>query len=846
MLPPLHRRSRPRVLPSLLLALGLAACSGGGHDGRETGDGLVGGDLGLPSSPVFEQILEVEPNDNPSAPQDLGVLSTDAWRAIAGAIDPATGDPDGYRFSVETPLRLQLSLQFTTSDRIDLDIELYGVASGEDPRLLASGTSRAKTEEFGGYSIESSDDYDFYDLVVRPRSDTEFTRYIFNINTRTLEPSVQGDDLGSPSRDMSDYGDLERVPMRDGELILSWDTATPLSRLADLEGRFGMRPLAEIPGRGRLYEVPWLSARGGSRGGSSVRGALVGLLAHLRREPGVLAVQPNYLYQADKTPDDPRYPWQWHPNALRLPGTWEMTTGSRDVIVAVVDTGVRFDHPDLAGVFTATGYDFVSNEFTANDGDGIDSDPTDPGDGLGGLPSTYHGTHVAGLIAALTDNGLGVAGCAWQASVMPLRVLGRGGGTTFDVANAVLYAAGLANSSGIVLEPSKRAHIVNLSLGTNTSDPLLRDAINQAAAAGLLLVAAAGNNSESTPHYPAAYGTVLAVSAVTRNLTLAYYSNYGEWIDLSAPGGELDPSLEDAILSTFWNETSGTGAYAYFEGTSMSAPQVSAVAALVKAVQPLLGAEELSALLQSTAFDLGDSGPDALFGEGLVDAFAAVEAAGGNPSGPPALHVSSTRLTFDPNESEGRLLLTNAGTGVVDGILASEDEQSGGDWMALDLSGSEAPAQITVRVDRTGLDNGTYDGTIEITSSAGALNVAVTMVVEELDLSTTGNVVVLIMDTTSGKVISQYIAGPDNGFAYRFKGLLPGSYYVLAGTDENGDLTLGDEGELFGIYPQLASPVVVEIEAGSRLEEIDIALQELSFQAELPAGGGVGGYRVSR
>src|SRR5438477_12464332 len=181
----------------------------------------------------------------------------------------------------------------------------------------------------------------------------------------------------------------------------------------------------------------------------------------LRTATGVLGVDASFRRYAKKTPNDTRYGEQWDLPLIRCPEAWDVTTGSSSVIVAVIDTG-QTDHPDLAGKQVA-GYDFISDPANAADGGGRDSDPTDPGDGSGGQPSSFHGTHVSGTIGAATNNGLGVAGIAWGVSLMPLRVLGVNGGDDADIIAAIRYAAGLSNATGQL--PSTRANVTNMSLG---------------------------------------------------------------------------------------------------------------------------------------------------------------------------------------------------------------------------------------------------------------------------------------------------------------------------------------------------------------------------------------------
>ncbi|HWO89198.1 MAG TPA: S8 family serine peptidase [Gemmatimonadales bacterium] len=381
----------------------------------------------------------------------------------------------------------------------------------------------------------------------------------------------------------------------------------------------------------------------------------------LRSDPSVVAVERNAIahsLEAPATwapwaplpplpttlPNDPGYPWQaWHYEAIDLSQAWSLTTGSASVLVAVVDDGIRFDHPAIASNLTRDGYDFASSLIAnhcaggivdlAGDGGGYDADPTIPvqyvyNSGLN-CYSTYtgpggHGLHVAGTIGAVGNDGVGGTGVNWTVRIRPVRALNSGGsGSTYDIAQAILYAAGLPadNGSGGTVQASSGARIINLSLGGPGTNTFLQNAVTSATAAGALLIAAAGNDGTSTPNYPAAYSEVVSVTAVGPDFLLASYSTYGSTVDLAAPGGDIaDGGIDYGVYSTRWNFGTNSATYESINGTSMAAPHVSGVAALLLAQTPSLTTAQLRARLESYAVDLGVAGRDDLYGFGLVNA----------------------------------------------------------------------------------------------------------------------------------------------------------------------------------------------------------------------------------
>jgi thermitase len=340
------------------------------------------------------------------------------------------------------------------------------------------------------------------------------------------------------------------------------------------------------------------------------------VISALGRNPNFEFAEPDYIANVILTPNDPLYSTHlWHLPKVSAPAAWDVTTGAASVVVAIVDSGVDANHPDLRGRVLA-GYDFANG----------DSDPSD---------DNGHGTAVAGTAAASGNNGIGVAGVAWGVSILPVKVMGANGSGSYS-----------AVASGINYSADRGARVINLSLGGTSSSRTLQNAVNYAYSKGSLLVAAAGNNGNSTPVYPAAYTNVVAVSALNKSDTLPSWSNYGSYVAISAPGEGI---------TTTWPGNS----YVTISGTSFSSPVVAGAAALALSVNPALSNKGATDLLLATADDLGAPGYDIYFGAGRVNA--AKIAAGAAPvtgdpdTTPPVTEVADTTapVTAVTNPKDG-------------------------------------------------------------------------------------------------------------------------------------------------------------------------------------------------
>jgi serine protease len=360
------------------------------------------------------------------------------------------------------------------------------------------------------------------------------------------------------------------------------------------------------------------------------------LMRQIAADPNVEFVQIDRLMQHTLTPNDTRYSEQWgYTDAdagIRANTAWDTANGS-GIIVAVLDTG-HVSHSDLNANIVA-GYDFINDATVAGDGNGRDSDPSDPGDYSGGNSSSWHGTHVAGTVAAVTNNAKGVAGTAWGAKVMPVRVLGRGGGYTSDIADAIVWSSGGTVSGVPTLSAANVADVINMSLGGSGScDSLTQNAINGAVGRGTTVVVAAGNSNANVANFsPASCNNVVAVASVTSASARSSFSNYGTLIDVSAPGSGILSTLNSG------STTPGTESYASYNGTSMASPHVAGAVALAQSRRLALGLAlwtpaQVEANLKSTAYALSGACSGGC-GAGIIDANALVAAAGGSTPPPP-------------------------------------------------------------------------------------------------------------------------------------------------------------------------------------------------------------------
>lgn len=460
---------------------------------------------------------------------------------------------------------------------------------------------------------------------------------------------------------------LRSVP---GQIIVKFKT-TPTNTQDVRLNRMGYTEHVRTTGGGE-YIYSLTGARISALSTGAMQNQARAAVTEMQQEADVEYAQLNYVMHIARTPNDPGYAQQWHyrdngsgsdesPGGINLPQAWERTVGSSASVIAVIDTGILPSHPDITGSPNLLpGFDMISDTFTANDGDARDDDATDPGDGTNAgqcgpgspaQPDSWHGTHVAGTVGVgRTDNGAGVAGVNWTSRVVPVRALGRCGGSIADINDAMRWAAGLP-VPGVVTNPNP-AKVINMSLGAGapcSASPATQAAINDVVAAGTVVVVAAGNEANDAANsFPASCNNVVTVAASDFNGDLVTrYSNFGAVVDIVAPGGDLGADEDndgnpDGVLSMV------EGGFAFFNGTSMATPHVAGVAGLLVAQDPTLSPQAIENLLKSNALPRNNSQCPEPCGAGLLNADINVS----GPVQPPPLQLNINPTQFELDEGE--------------------------------------------------------------------------------------------------------------------------------------------------------------------------------------------------
>ncbi|WP_372970900.1 S8 family peptidase, partial [Marinobacter sp.] len=812
-------------MSSLLL---LSACGGGGSGGSAEDAPDLAGFIDIESGTRVDsdtaddaRLGESIDNGTPALAQTLPPGATVGGYLSATGGTYNTGTLDRFDFVIDT--EDFYAAELSPGDRIAVQVFQSPDQSGP----LPDRTLRILKQEGGDlvekYSDTTSDDLGA--LIVTLPTDAESGPYVIEISTDDGIPFRYVLTLADEaSGSVMNVGYTEPAFMMD-EAIVSFEPAA------------GSNPMAAamaVSERRDLGRGAWLMRRDSVRNPVAMSAAqaqdaredTLKWIRQLGDQPGVATAEPNYLYSSQQvSPDDDTfYDRQWNLPLTRAPMAWQAAPEvGAGIGIAVMDTGIFSASPETPGnwhpdldenvrLIAGQTMDYVSGDLDIDQDPGRDTNPADPGDGKA-RSSNFHGTHVAGIAAAV-DNQIGIVGMAPEATIYPVRVLGRDGvGSSADLVDALNWAA-----------RQGEINVINLSLGGLGPSTALKNAIDAAWAGGngQLIVAAAGNQGTDEPTYPAAYDNVIGVGAVDGGGERASYSNIGESVDVVAPGGDASRDANqdgaaDIIISTWGRDDSGTfePGYAGLQGTSMAAPHVAGVYALMKGQVPTLTPGEFLGLLRNG--DLTeDIGPAFEYGAGLINALAAMDAAldGNFPitlgASPSALQFNSALLSAELEFSVYPDDKTVEITGVTPGA----------DWLNVGDVPADPAQPLAVSVDTSGLeDNQRYTTELVIaytpeTGASSTLTVPVSLRLgTSADDRDAGRHYVLLVsaDDTRDTIEQTVVSASDGQYRFAFDQVEPGEYFLVAGTDIDNNGLICENGEACAEYPVNGLPEKIVI-----------------------------------
>jgi serine protease len=799
-----------------------------------TGD--IEGTIVLPDE-TWSMIAEREPNDTLAQAQVLPPLEPRSFVTVAGEAGVAglrlgrVDVTDAFRIRCHVAQVVTLTLTASTDGLVVGNFDLAAFNTATTASLGASATP--SNPEVVTFTLPAETAADV--LVTCASGDGAYTLRFATADVPPVPASIadRGAPVAAARADAASLPSLEAV-----EYLMDQPACAPSRLLVRPKGpvtaerlaaRVGATVVRRTGGGSYVLELPR-----GLRGAEAQQA--LAAASRLLGDGDVESAEPDWMVFPTGRPNDPDFQRQWNLEAIGCPSAWDITTGSPSIVIGVLDTGIAA-HPDLDTQRVA-GFDFVSDAANAGDGDGRDADPTDPGSGqnVDGT-SEFHGTHVAGIVAARRNDGYGLSGVAPGCRIMPLRASGKTGGTVSDLADAIRYAAGLS-VPGPATPLAAPLRIVNISLATTIDTTELSSACQAAFDAGVLVVCASGN-SAGPVSYPAAYPTAFAVGAVDGRLVRASYSNSGPSLDCVAPGGNDDRDVDgdgflDDVLSTIRDDRRlpSTPGEIYYGGTSMASPHVAGVAGLVLSVNPALTLAQLKATLLASCRDLDVAGVDDLTGAGLIQAGEAVRQALadlGTPRTDPALlQLSSTTIRIPSGQTVGSVYVNNAGGGTltVTSVVGSTD--NGLPWLTgartSSASASTNTALVLAIVDRTGLSNGFYSGSLLVkngTTPLGLLRVVLEVGAAPLDGIAFS---VVAIDNASNGVVKSSLALPETGYRFTLRGIAPGTYRIRAGTDLDRDGFFCEAPDWCGDYGG-AVPGTVTVTSGQVTTGADVELK---------------------
>lgn len=890
-----------------LAPLVLAACGGGSGGGAS--DGIsdssitrppvrIAGSVGLASQLAIDWDLNDgnqtgrRSNDDPTSAQPL-----DNPVLLAGTVNQPGSGPAGAS-QAQGDVNDWFGANLIAGQTVE--IEVGGDESTHDIDLYVISADQAQL----GYSDSNSSHYE----CVRINSTG---RYLINVHAfkgaavynLRIGPAGTAGSCGNQAAALSfNPQELLAVPARTSNVTTAAPrTPTSAGRAATLAlpaaaTQAGVQAISGTGSGPQLLKLPQgrsAMAQGLNRlsGRVSAQGVAAGSLTATETVPAAVmtlkyakqlqssgsyqGVHPNWrmdlqALRGTYPPNDPSYPLQrWHYDLINLGSALNRLGGlnlpaARTPVVAVIDDGVMLDHAELYSQLTSAGRSFLTN---INPGDGNSANGDNPATRADS--PMFHGTHIAGLIAATAFDGRFGASVAPMAQILPLRVFQPGhGASTLDITNAMLYAAGLANNSGSV--PARRADVINLSLGSDVSCPVAyQNAIDQVRAAGVLVVAAAGNSSRNDQGRRIAVGApancrgVISVGAVDVNRQQTYYSNSGSALSLVAPGGDSSTGTinsaggVNAIYSTIGTFTSAgqrQSGFGPMEGTSLATPHVSAVLALMRHVNPTLTPAQIDTLLTSGKLtdDLGTAGRDNDFGYGLINARKALDAALDllatvpTPSSQP-ITITPISLDFGAFRSSATLELKANGPTLESVTSIRADSPA----VQITAARTDTSGQGTysLQVDRSLLPVGTSLMRVIVTlNPSRTLTLGMSVTRQDNSASTTtanrsGPVYVVLIDPDRNEVVDtvQATLTPTGRYVWSYAGYNRPRVTVIAGSDLNNDFFICQIGEpcstLLG--RGTTESQALSLSSGSR-SNIDLMITPYNGASLQGAAGGAG------